>query len=320
MLTQIPVSNLMFFLSLIAGMAITFYRVAAGPFFMRNSTKVERTYIFSISFGVSLFASMIGSLVFGELVTILSSFGGVVESYRWAFVLAVGFGLSAIIPFGLIKASEPTKNDADSDFSFGLFKRRIGLYAKLFFPSFIVGSGAGLIIPFLNLYFRDRFNQPTDDIGFLYFIGHTTMLIGILAGPILVRKIGMIRAVVLTQLLSMPFMVILAFSYSLPIAVGAFLIRGALMNLGVPIGSNFGMEIVSKSEQALVNAILMLSWTSSWMVSTLIGGRLIERFGYTLPLLIAVGLYFVSSIFYYLTFGKIETKTETGYIIEVSGL
>jgi len=319
LLTQIPIGRMLYVLSFLAGMAMTFYRVAAGPFFMRNSTKKERTYIFSISFGVMLLASMIGSLVFGEMVIFLSFLGdSMIEAYRWAFVLAVGLGLLAVIPFGMIKAADPTKNDKDSDFSLELFKRRIGLYAKLFFPHFIVGSGAGLIIPFLNLYFRDRFDQPPDNIGFLYFVGHTTMLIGILAGPVLVRKIGMIRAVVLTQLLSMPFMVILAYTYSLPLAITAFLIRGGLMNLGVPIGSNFGMEMVSKSEQALVNAILMLSWTSSWMVSTYYGGRLIENYGYTLPLLIAVVLYFVSSISYYLFFRSSEVKTDSGYKIKVT--
>lgn len=319
LLTQIPVSEMLFMLSFLAGMAMTFYRVAAGPFFMRNSTQKERTYIFSISFGVSLLASMIGSLIFGEMVTVLSSNGdSMVEAYRWAFVLAGGLGLLAVIPFSMIKAADPTRNDRDSDFSFGLLKKRLGLYAKLFFPHFIVGSGAGLIIPFLNLYFRDRFDQLPDDIGFLYFIGHTTMLIGILAGPVLVKKIGMIRAVVLTQLISMPFMVILAYTYSLPLAIAAFLMRGALMNLGVPIGSNFGMEMVSKSEQALVNALLMLSWTSSWMVSTYFGGRLIENYGYTSPLLIAVVLYFVSSVSYYLFFRNSEIKTDSGYKIEAT--
>ncbi len=319
LLTQIPISSMLFVLSFLAGMAMTFYRVASGPFFMRNSTPKERTYIFSISFGVSLLASMIGSLIFGELVALLSSLGdGMVDAYRWAFVLAVGLGLSAIIPFGMIKAADPAKNDKDSDFSLELLKRRMGLYVKLFFPHFIVGSGAGLIIPFLNLYFRDRFAQAPDDIGLLYFFGHTTMLIGILAGPVLVRKIGMIRAIVLTQLISMPFMVILAYTYSLPLAVAAFLIRGGLMNLGVPIGTNFGMEMVGKSEQALVNALLMLSWTSSWMVSTAVGGFLIEEYGYTLPLLVAVVLYFISSVSYYLFFNTSEIKTDSGYKIEAT--
>jgi MFS family permease len=317
-LTQIPVSNVLIAVSFIAGMAMTFYRVAAGPFFMRNTSPEERTYVFSISFGVMILASMIGSIVFGKLATVLSvHIGGLIEAYRLVFVLSAVLGFLSVIPFSMVKAADPTEEDRAADFSLGLFRRRLGLYAKLFFPHFIVGLGAGLIIPFLNLYFRDRFDQPPDMIGYFYFAAHTTMFLGILAGPVLVRKFGMIRAIVGTQLLSMPFMVVLAYTYSLPVAFAAFLIRGALMNLGVPVGSNFSMEMVGRSEHALVNALMMLSWTSSWMVSSAAGGYLIENYGYTLPLMIAVGLYFISSIAYFLFFRDAEKKTSAGYRVEV---
>jgi predicted MFS family arabinose efflux permease len=317
-LTQLPIGNALIALSFLAGMAMTFYRVAAGPFFMRNSSDEERTYIFSISFGVTILAGMIGSLIFGKLVAILGTLdGGMVSAYRWVFILAVGLGLLAILPFSKIKAADPDRSEKGSNLSLALLRRRLNLYTRLFLPHFLVGTGAGLIIPFLNIYFRDRFELTPDIIGYFYFAVNATMFLGILAGPVLVRKMGMIRAIVITQLLSMPFMVILAFTYSVPVAFAAFLIRGALMNLGVPIGSNFSMEMVDKSEQALVNALLMLSWTGAWMVSTAVGGLLIEKYGYTLPLLIAVALYFISSISYYLFFRKSEIKTVSGYKIEV---
>jgi len=90
------------------------------------------------------------------------------------------------------------------------------------------------------------------------------------------------------------------------------------MNMAQPIGSNFSMEMVGKSEHALVNALMTLAWTGSWMISTAIGGRLIEKFGYTLPLLIAVVLYIVSAILYYIFFRKSEKKTSGGFMVEVT--
>ena len=145
------------------------------------------------------------------------------------------------------------------------------------------------------------------------------MLLGIMAGPVLSRRFGMVRTIVWTQLLSIPFMIILAYTYSLPLAFMAFLVRGALMNLGQPIGSNFSMELVKKHEHGLVNALMMLGWTSSWMVSAVVGGNLIERYGYTLPLMITVVLYIVSSILYYLFFGHTEHRTHSGYVIAPHG-
>ncbi len=318
-LTHLPISSNLVMLSFLGGAMMSFNRVAAGPFYYRNTGQKERTHVFSLSFGVMLLSSMIGSLLFGWMVSALSTYlADPIAAYRWTFLVSCLFGVAAIIPFGMIRAADPSEEDRGADLSWSLFKRQFPLYFRLFLPHFIVGTGAGLIIPFLNLYFRDRFEQPTDKIGIFYFAVNLTMLLGILAGPILVRKVGMIRSIVFTQLLSMPFMVILAFTYSLPLAVAAFLIRGALMNLGVPIGTNFGMEMVAKNEQALVNALLALSWNSSWMISTAVGGKLIESHSYELPLLIAVGLYLVSSVSYFYFFKNSEKKTSTGYVVEMS--
>ncbi|MBN2227820.1 MAG: MFS transporter [candidate division Zixibacteria bacterium] len=316
LLSHLPVGHFLVVISFFAGVAVTFYRVAAAPFFMRNTTPRERTFVFSASFGVSLIASMLGSLLFGWLVPQLAGLsGGMISAYQWTFLIGAALGLLALIPFGLIRAADPSEDNGRADFSFTLLKQRLGLYLKLIVPYFVVGTGAGLIIPFLNLYFRDRFGQPPDKIGLFYFLVHGTMLLGIMAGPVLSRRFGMVRTIVWTQLLSIPFMIVLAYTYSLPLAFFAFLIRGALMNLGQPIGSNFSMELVEKHEHALVNALMMLGWNSSWMVSAVIGGSLIERHGYTLPLMITVGLYILSSILYYFFFGNTEHRTHSGYSI-----
>ncbi len=318
-LSRMPVTNMLILVGFVSGMAMTFNRIAAAPFFMRNSTPKERTYIFSFNFGVMLIAGMIGSLASGWLVSQLSRLTStIVSAYQWTLILGSAFGLLAIIPFSMIKAAAPGDEDKEADFSLALLKRRARLYLRLLIPQFFVGVGAGLIIPFLNLYFRDRFNQPPDKIGFFFFAVNTTMLMGILAGPILARKFGMVKTIVSTEILSIPFMIILAFTYSLPLAFAAFLIRGALMNMAQPIGSNFSMEMVSKSEHALVNALMTLGWTSSWMISTAVGGSLIEKHGYTLPLMIAVGLYIVSAILYYLFFRKSEKKTTSGFMVEIT--
>jgi MFS family permease len=319
LITRLELSYILIVISFITGMAMTFNRIAAAPFFMRNSTFKERTYIFSFNFGVLLLAGMIGSLCSGWLVSFLTGFAsGVISAYQWTFIISGVLGLLAIIPFSMIETQEPGKEDREADFSLALLKRQYKLYIKLILPQFAVGIGAGLIIPFLNLYFRDRFGQPPGKIGFFFFAVNTTMLLGILFGPIMARKFGMVKTIVTTELLSIPFMMILAFTYSLPIALAAFLFRGALMNMAQPIGTNFGMEMVSRSEHALVNALMTLAWTSSWMISTAIGGELIEKHGYTLPLLIAVGLYIVSAVLYYTFFRKSEKKAGGEFIAEMT--
>lgn len=297
--------------SILNGMAFAFYRVAAGPFYMRNSTEVERTYIFSISFGMMILAGMAGSIASGKMVTVIADItGDIILGYKYTLFTGIFASLLALIPFYKIKASAPSSEENRININKEQLKQRGKFYFKVTISNFLVGLGAGLIIPFLNLYFRDRFNLKPDTIGFFYFLVALSMLIGSLSGPVLAKRFGLVRAVVITQLISIPFMFILSYSYFLPIVVVAFVLRAGFMNLGVPIVTNLGMELSSKEEQGLVNALLMISWTSSWMISAAVGGSLIEAYGYTVTINITIVLYVLSTILFYSFFKKVEVKSE----------
>lgn len=302
--------------SFFLGMSVASYRVAAAPFFMKNSTPQERTYLFSMNFGIMIFAGIVGSLGGGYLVSFFNSIlGDQVWAYRASLYAAILFGLVGLIPFYLIRhEKEPNKNEGSLVWDFNLLRERGGLLLKLCIPFFILGMGAGLIIPFLNLYFRDRFGLPAEDIGVYYALLQIFMLAGILLGPVLCKKVGMIKSIVYTQLASIPFMLCLAFSYLLPLAVLAFLLRGALMNMSQPISTNFSMEKVSEKEQPLTNSLTSLAWTLSWGISASFGGKLIQSSGYVLPLLIATVLYIISSILYFYFFSGKEDR-ELGKVL-----
>ena len=299
------------------GMMTCVARVAAAPFLMRNSTSKERTYLFSLHFGIYLVAAIIGSLGGGYLPNLFSHYvSSNAMAFRYSLYMSVFLSVLALIPFMMIapekKAEKPftfKKRGDDGYQPMGrLLKERGILILKLCLPFFILGMGAGLIIPFLNLYFRERFLLPARTIGIFFALLQFFMLAGILIGPLLSKKFGMIKTIVSTQFSSIPFMVILAFTYNLPLAVVSFLFRGALMNMSQPISTNFAMEKVKEKEQTLTNALLMLSWTGSWAASANLGGRLIKAYSFTPPLLITVGLYIISSVLYYLFFSSEEDK------------
>jgi predicted MFS family arabinose efflux permease len=298
--------------SILTGAAFSFYRVAAAPFYMRNSTPTERTHLFSFSFGMMLLAGMAGSLGSGKMVMIIGNWtGDILTGYQITLYLGIVVALAALIPFFLIKSSKPSKEERRLSLSLEQLRQRGTFYFKITFSNFVIGMGAGLIIPFLNLYFRDRFNLQPDTIGLFYFVVQLSMLAGSLSGPVLVKKFGLVRTVVITQAISLPFMLILSYSYYLPLAFVAFVFRGGLMNLGIPLVTNFGMEMADKEEQGLVNALLMVAWTSSWMISSAIGGSLIEKYGYTVTMNITVVLYVISTLTYFLFFRKAEARGES---------
>ncbi len=308
-LSSLRLFEMLVLFSALAGMAFTFFRVGAAPFYMRNSAGDERTHLFSVAYGTMLVAGMAGSVGSGKLVSVITQHtGSEITGYQYTLYLGILIGLVALVPFAMIKASRPSKEERRISLSRQQFKERGGFYFKLTLCNFLVGLGAGLIIPFLNLYFRDRFNLSPATIGFYYFVVQFSMLAGSLAGPVLAKKFGLVRAVVLTQLASIPFMLVLSYSYFLPLAFVAFVFRGGLMNLGQPIVTNLGMELSSREEQGLVNALLMIAWTSSWMVSAALGGSLIQYYGYTVTMNITIILYVISTIVFYIFFRKSEVR------------
>ena len=122
------------------------------------------------------------------------------------------------------------------------------------------------------------------------------------------KKIGLVRAVVTAQLSSIPFMLILSYSEFLPLVLLAFVLRAGLMNIGVPIITNLAMELSEKSEQGLVSALLIVAWTSALMISSALGGVLIENFGYTTTINITIVIYLLSTLIFYSLFKNAETR------------
>ncbi len=290
-----------------AGGAFVVHSVLAAPFFMRNSSPRERVYLFGINFAVEILASVIAVAVGGWLAEALgAALHSPVLGYRITLLGAAALLLGAVFPYFFIHSPAPPRSEGSP---FMLWRhRRPDVLARLALPAFLVGSGAGLIIPFLNLYFRDRFDLDPAAIGRIFAVAQGVTTVGFVAGPLLARRLGLVRAAVTTELLSIPFFLILAFTRQLEVAVFAFWMRGALMNMNQPISRNFAMEAVDPDQQPLTNSVLELSWNVSWMVSTQIGGWLIDHRGFSLPMLITVVLYFTASTLYFRFFRHYESS------------
>lgn len=282
-------------LAVLAGMSFTIHWAAAAPFFMRNSTDQDRIYLFGFSHAIETTATILAALGVGwasrEIAGHLDS---ELLGLRWALLAVAVASFGSV--FAFLRIASPVNAERTRTFRSYLVARDYRLLARLTVPSALVGLGAGLVIPFLNLYFRDRFGRNPFEIGGFFAVSQAFTVLGFLAGPAVARRLGIVGTVVLTQLLSIPFFLVLAFTGSLSWAVLAFWMRGALMNMNHPLMTNFALEVVSAEEQAVTNSVRMLAWNLSWMVSTQVGGWLIERRGFTLPMLTTIGLYFVASV------------------------
>jgi predicted MFS family arabinose efflux permease len=290
----LPLPRILMIGAFFSGAFSTVHAVAMAPFFMRNAEASHRTELFGIASAVNTVAAVCSALGAGALARFLASrLDGDAQGLKWALVVAALASAAAVVPFSRIR-SVP----------FGSESRRLRDYVyaddmrvvfKLALPSCLVGCGAGLTVPFLNLYFRDRFHQGPAAIGFYFGVAQIVTALGFLAGPLLARRFSHVRAVVMTELLSIPFFLILAVSDRLWLAVVAFWMRGALMNMNAPVSAAFGMEIVRPDQQVVTNSLRMFSWNLSWSITTALGGWLIERHGYAPGMFLTIGFYLAAA-------------------------
>jgi len=319
--------ELMLLASFGLGAALTVYRLSIAPVVMREVDEPARPFLFSAAFTVLVLAAILGSAVGGFLPHLFFTVTGSERlALRASLYVAAASTLLCAVPFHRMRESGGRSESVDAPAELPphiLQERRLAgpwqqvreivdmdwaLNLKLVVPAMLIGLGAGLIIPFLNLYFRDRFGLSEAAIGILFSAMQAFMVAGNLFGPAVSRRLGLVRGVVLTQLLSVPFMVALALSTWFPLVAASFFLRSALMNMNQPLSSHFAMEVVPKRDHAVTNSLLSLSWYIAWSISADVGGVLIERKGYTEPLLIAAGLYAVASALYWWFFREVEEQ------------
>jgi len=299
--------ELLLLVAFLTGMVLTIFRLSIAPVVMKESATERRPFLFSASFGVFFLSAILGSAVGGALPHLVHVVApGSSQALRLSLFAAAAITLASAFPFLAMRTGEERSGAAARPGALEQIKDLLeidwGLHLKLIVPSAMIGLGAGLIIPFLNLYFKDRFGLTEGAIGILFSVMQGFMVAGNLFGPAVSRRLGLVLGVVATQLLSVPFMIVLAVSHLFPLVALCFFLRGGLMNMNQPLVSHFAMEVVPERDHAVTNSLLSLSWYLAWTVSAEMGGALIERKGYEEPLLIAAALYVGASVLYWIFF------------------
>ena len=297
--------------AVISGMGMSAWLVATGPFIMRNATKSQRSKIFSWKSGLGMAGAAVASISFGRWVDALIAGGGdVMQSYQTVLVIATASKITAAV-LGLFLTPHDPLPEEKRDFKDFVSARDWGHLFRLTFPTFLIGLGAGLTMPFMNLYFRNRFSMGPGEIGGLFFACQMFMALGTVLGPKFAERRGNIVTILLTQVTSLPFMLILAFTGNLYLAIAAFFIRSTLMNMGHPLFHHFAMEIVELREQAVTNASIGLAWNAAWFISSWLGGLSIEKYGFTPTIVATTAFYGVASMLQFHFFRK-KTFLEIG--------
>ncbi len=293
-----PIVPAFYALSVARGFAQSLQGITMAPFLMENSQEEERTYLFSFSMGLRMLSGFAGNWVGGYLPTWLGSLLGASATSSTAygaaiFIMAVLFG-TGIVPLLFITRNKLGADERSVFAPIRFILDHPGLVGKLVGPMLITALGAGLIMPFMNIFFRTVHNQSDQVIGSLFAWGSLAMGLGLLIAPALAERFGKIRVVVFTQGLSVPFLIILGFAPAFWVGASAYYVRLALMNMSTPIYETFVMEQVDPSSRALVASLTSMAWNFGRGFSPSISGSLQVKYGFGPPFLGTITLYIIA--------------------------
>jgi len=173
--------------------------------------------------------------------------------------------------------------------------------------SLLIGAGAGLVIPFMNLYFATRFACSSQQIGLFFSLAQVFTAAASLLGPLVARRYGKLRTATASELLSLPFLVTLGAERRLPVAVVSFWLRATLMQASSPLLQAFVMEALPPALRARSTSLNNMLWNAGWATSATLAGTIIQHFGYAVPFYVTAVLYGSAAAFFYASFrGNVE--------------
>lgn len=186
----------------------------------------------------------------------------------------------------------------------GMKDKQWRVLGKLIVPKLFLAFGGGLIIPFMNLYLKEKFTFSTELIGLSYATLQFLIFLGIFITPSIIHKTTQLRFIVMTGLFSIPFMVAMGLTGNVGLVLSCFFMRGVLMNMSGPITSMFEMERVREDECVFASATILFFYHMVYTTSTRIGGFLIENFSFAETFYVAGCFYALAITFYYSFFKK----------------
>jgi MFS family permease len=303
-----PVKGMLFGMCIINGAAQSLAAVTMSPFLIENSGEQERTYLFSLSAGLAMTASFVGNSIGGNLPTWVAARQNVsatsTAAYGGALLIVAITASLGLVPLLFMKMPPLRKTDRANFAPLKFAKEQPALLGKLIVPMLVTSIGAGLLMPFMNIFFRTVFHKPDPVIGNLLAWGSLAMAIGLLIAPPIADRMGKIKLVVLTQALSIPFLAMLGYAPWFWLSTSAYYVRIALMNMSGPVYQTFVMENVESGARATVASLVSMANNFGWALSPSISGWLQVKYGFHPVYAAVIFLYSLSTFLYWKFFWK----------------
>jgi len=316
MALQLAVSSpvLILIAAFVVGLAGMMFYISQAPFMMCASDSENRALVFSLGFGLWTISGAVGNLFAGQLPGFFARFlhipAGSADAYRAVLFISVAISMLTLIPLFMIheeRVKKPVAPITGGRSFWRFFKQP--LTQKLAIPNLLLGFGAAILIPYMNVFFLEKFALPDQELGVLFSLLAIFTGVGSIIGPRLANRLGgKIRVVTVTQIGSVGFLLILGYSPVLLFASVGFLMRGVLMNMAVPLYHAFTMEQVDEHHFGVLNSVLELYWQMGFAVGPYFSGIIQQQHGFNPIFAITSVLYSFATVMVWVLFRSSDQK------------
>jgi MFS family permease len=306
-----PSQTVLLAAAVVLGFCTALLAVSSSPLMVAVSDGGTRTHLFGVQFAVNTFSGVFANLIGGYLPVLFNaltahSLQGA-TAYRGVFVVGMALSLLALGP--ALRMSG-LKGLRERPVTPRQLRPHAGVLGKLLAVEITGSLGAGMLMPFVNVFYRLRFTFSDPSIGLVFAASSLLTGIGAILAPVVAARWGKVRAIVLVQGLSIPFLILMGFIPLGPVSAASYLVRTALMNMGSPLFPAYAMGLVPTRIRPLTAGLMMLAWNAGWALSSWISGHIQVAYGFA-PLFVITGsLYVTSTLLTFSFFRRVKEQPD----------
>ena len=275
----------------------------------------ERTQVFAWYNLAGSMAAAFGALGGGWLAQLLEASGfPSIQAYRAVLLGYVLGGIALLVLFmGLSPRVEAAGGvePAPAGRVLGLHRSR-NTVAKLSALFALDAFGGGLIVQSMLAYwFYIKFGADTGAIGSIFFAANLLAALSALAAAWLARRIGLINTMIFTHLPSNVLLMLVPFMPTMPLAIGALLMRFSISQMDVPTRQSYTMAVVAPDERSAASGVTTIARSVGAAISPALTGLFLSVPALlSLPFLLAGAVKLVYDGLLYINFRRAKPPEE----------
>ncbi|HMK48386.1 MAG TPA: MFS transporter [Methanocella sp.] len=303
-----PSPIIMLAASALSGMLGAIATVCATPFLSDNCETDQAVHVFSVSSALTWAAMVIGSTLGGLIPLLWPMLHINASRYQITLVASMLLVFAGCALLVFLKDTKCRIHHTTANVR-GKWKVRPSTETLKFTAiSVIIGIGAGMVVPYFNVYFTKIVHASIFETGLVFAVADIFMVAGFIAIPHVAQRIGRARSAVITQTASLPFLIMMAITTNFLAASTAYIMRMFLMNMAGPAQTSLQMEVIKQEERGFAVGLMSTGNSLAVAVSTYISGLLMTGGNFTIPFIITCIAYVGAAALLYIYFGKLEGK------------